>query len=99
MKKYSDGKQLRDVWEFPLCQGKERIKNDTGRAAHPNQKPMKLISRIVEMASEKGDLILDPFLGAGTSAVAAKELKRKWIGIENNSDYIEITNTRMGKKT
>ena len=99
MKKYSDGKQLRDVWEFPLCQGKERIKNDTGRAAHPNQKPMALISRIVEMASEKGDLILDPFLGAGTTAVASKELKRKWIGIESNSDYMEITNTRMGKKT
>ena len=99
MKKYSDGKQLRDVWEFPLCQGKERIKNDTGRAAHPNQKPMALISRIVEMASEKGDLILDPILGAGTTAVASKELKRKWIGIESNSDYIKISKTRMGKKT
>ena len=98
MKKYSDGKQLRDVWEFPLCQGKERIKNKTGRAAHPNQKPMALISRIVEMASEKGDLILDPFLGAGTTTVAAKSLKRKWIGIENNSDYIKIAKTRMSKK-
>ena len=60
---------------------------------------MKLISRIVEMASEKGDLILDPFLGAGTTAVASKELKRKWIGIESNSDYIKISKTRMGKKT
>ena len=98
LKKYSDGKQLRDVWEFPLCQGKERIKNKTGRAAHPNQKPMALISRIVEMASEKGDLILDPFLGAGTTTVAAKSLKRKWIGIENNSDYIKIAKTRMSKK-
>ena len=95
MKKYSDGKQLRDVWEFPLCQGKERIKNDTGRAAHPNQKPMKLISRIVEMASEPGDLILDPFLGAGTTAVAANLLKRKWIGIENNPKYQEIAEKRI----
>ena len=59
---------------------------------------MKLISRIVEMASEKGDLILDPFLGAGTTTVAAKLLKRKWIGIENNSDYIKIAKTRMSKK-
>ena len=98
MKKYADGKQLRDVWEFPLCQGKERIKNESGRAAHPNQKPMALISRIVEMASKQGDLVLDPFIGVGTTAVAAKLLKRNWIGIENNSKYIKIARARIRKK-
>ena len=51
------------------------------------------------MTSEKGDLVLDPFLGAGTTAVAARQLKRRWLGIESNSDYIKIAKTRISKKT
>ena len=59
---------------------------------------MALISRIVEMASKQGDLVLDPFIGVGTTAVAAKLLKRNWIGIENNSKYIKIARARIRKK-
>jgi len=95
MKKYAQGKQLRDVWEFPLCQGPQRIKNKSGRAAHPTQKPIELISRIVEMASKKDDVVLDPFLGTGTTAVAADKLQRKWIGIENNPEYVKIAKNRI----
>jgi len=98
MKEYNDGKQLRDVWEFPLCQGLQRIKNESGRAAHPTQKPLELISRLIEMATEENDLVLDPFIGVGTTAVAANNLKRKWIGIESNAEYVKIANKRIKSK-
>lgn len=97
MKKYANGKQLRDVWEFPLCQGPQRIKGESGRAAHPTQKPLDLIRRLVEMASRPGDVILDPFIGAGTTAVAAISLNRKIIGIDTKKEYIKITNDRILK--
>jgi len=98
MKKYNDGKQLRDVWEFPLCQGPERIKNSENRAAHPNQKPIALITRLIEMATKKGDSVLDPFLGTATVAIVANNLKRKWVGIENNPEYIKIAKKRIKSK-
>lgn len=98
MKKYNKGKQLRDVWEFPLCQGPERIKNSENRAAHPNQKPIKLITQLIEMATEKGDSVLDPFLGTATVAIVANNLKRKWNGIENNPEYVKIAEKRIKSK-
>ena len=97
MKKYANDKQLRDVWEFALCQGPERIKNKSGRAAHPTQKPLELTRRLIEMSTKKGDVVLDPFIGSGTTAVAANELKRKWYGIESNSDYVKIAKKRISK--
>jgi site-specific DNA-methyltransferase (adenine-specific) len=97
MKKYAKGKQLRDVWEFPLCQGAERIKRKNGRAAHPTQKPLKLFQRLIEAATNPGDIVLDPFIGAGTTAIASIKLDRQWIGIENNHDYIEIAEKRINE--
>jgi DNA modification methylase len=47
------------------------------------------------MASIKGDVVLDPFIGSGTTAVAAKELKRKWYGIETNPEYVKIAKKRI----
>jgi len=95
MKKYNKGKQLRDVWEFPLCQGIERIKDKNGRAAHSTQKPLNLFKRLIEMSSNEGDIVLDPFIGSGTTAIAAEQLKRKWIGIDNNKKYVELANKRI----
>ncbi len=97
MKKYNYGKQLRDVWDFPSCQGPERIKGDDGRSAHPTQKPLKLFKRLIEMASKENQIVLDPFIGSGTTAVASEELGRGWIGIDNNSEYIKIANERIKK--
>jgi DNA modification methylase len=56
---------------------------------------MELIQRVVLTASNKGDLVLDPFLGSGTTAVVAEELGRKWIGIEKNKKYIELAQNRI----
>lgn len=95
MKRYAQGKQLKDVWEFSICQGKERIKGKDGRAAHPTQKPLEIFKRLIEMASNEGDVVLDPFIGSGTTAIASELLNRKWIGIDNKNEYIELANKRI----
>lgn len=97
--KQKDGssKQMRDTWLLPLVQGKERLRRKDGRALHPTQKPEEMLKRIIIASSNKGDLVLDPFLGSGTTAVMAEKLGRNWIGIEKNKKYIEATKKRMIK--
>jgi len=87
-------KQMRDVWSLPLVQGKERLHDKTGRALHPTQKPEELLRRIILASSDKGDIVLDPFLGSGTTAVVAKSLGRKWIGIEKSEKYVVLAKSR-----
>jgi len=65
---------------------------------HPTQKPIGLISRIIECGSREGDIILDPFLGSGTTAVACKRLGRKFIGIEINQEYCKIAEERLAQE-
>lgn len=95
--KTKDGseKQMRDLWIMPVCQGKERIRDKTGRAAHPTQKPENLLERIILASSNKGDMVLDPFLGSGTTAFVAEKLGRKWIGIETDDKYIKVAEKRI----
>ena len=84
------------MWALPLVQGKERIRGKDNKAAHPTQKPEELLRRIIVASSNKGDVVLDPFLGSGTTTYVAKKLGRKWIGIEKESKYIEVAKKRMG---
>jgi len=95
--KAKDGsqKQMRDLWTIPVCQGKERIREKTGRAAHPTQKPENLLERIIIAGSNKGNVVLDPFLGSGTTACVAQKLGRKWIGIETDDKYIRMAEKRV----
>ncbi|MGG0655543.1 DNA-methyltransferase [Rummeliibacillus pycnus] len=79
-----------DVWRIPMVSG-----NFLERTDHPAQYPEKLIERIILSGSNKGDIILDPFMGSGTTAVVAKKLKRHYIGYELEPDYIEITDKRL----
>ncbi|MFA5050847.1 MAG: site-specific DNA-methyltransferase [Patescibacteria group bacterium] len=97
--KQKDGslKQMRDVWQLPLVQGKERVKEKNGRAVHPTQKPEEMLKRIIIASSNRGDVVLDPFLGSGTTAVVAKKLNRRWIGIEKEGKYVKISNLRIKK--
>jgi len=62
---------------------------------HPNQKPIELIQKLIKISSSKGELVLDPFLGSGTTAVACIQLERNWVGIEKNLNYCEIANKRI----
>jgi site-specific DNA-methyltransferase (adenine-specific) len=98
--KTKDGnkKQMRDFLDFielPILQGSERIKGDNGRAAHPTQKPEKLLELIILASSKINDVVLDPFFGTGTTGKVAEKLNRRWIGIEKNKIYIEIARERL----
>ncbi len=97
--KQKDGteKQMRDFWELPLVQGKERLRGEDGKALHPTQKPEEMLKRIILASSNKGDIVLDPFLGSGTTTYVAKKYGRDWIGIEQDKEYIKITKQRMKK--
>jgi site-specific DNA-methyltransferase (adenine-specific)/modification methylase len=98
--KRRDGKskQMRDVWSLPLCQGKERIKGENGKAVHPTQKPEELLRRIVLGFSNKGDIILDPFAGSGTTPFIAKKYDRRYIAIEKEKKYFEIIVKRINSE-
>ena len=88
-------KQMRDFWNLPLVQGKERLRGNDGRALHPTQKPEEMLKRIILASSNKGDIVLDPFLGSGTTTYVAKKYGRKWIGIEQDKEYAKIARKRM----
>lgn len=83
-----------DQWKIPICSGNERIKIN-GKKAHSTQKPESLLYRVLLSSSNPGDTVLDPFLGTGTTCAVAKKLRRHWIGIEKEEDYIQIAQTRV----
>ena len=97
LKELNDGKQMRSDWYIPICSGKERIRKSDHSRSHPTQKPEALLYRVLLASSKKGDLIVDPFLGTGTTAVVAKKLQRHFIGIDQNNEYIQIAKTRLKK--
>jgi len=98
MKAHNEDKQMRSDWLIPICSGKERIKIN-GEKAHSTQKPLALLRRIINATTKPGDIVLDPFLGSGTTAVAAKELGRSYIGIERDSTYVKVTRKRLANTT
>ena len=94
MKSLNEGLQMRSDWLLPLCTGAERLKRN-GQKAHPTQKPESLISRVILSTSKPGDLIVDPFSGSGTTAAVAKRFSRRFIGIEQSKEYVEISRQRL----
>jgi len=96
LKKMNCGQQMKDTdWIFKICRGPERLKDKNGIKAHPTQKPLKLIQQVLLSASKKGDLVFDPFMGSGTTAVVAEALGRNWIGIEKEKKYVDLANSRI----
>lgn len=90
-------RMMRDVWTFPVVQGEERLRGADGRSLHPTQKPLELVKRTIVASSNAGQVILDPFMGSGTTAVAAKLLGRSWLGIERDDIYVEAAKERIAK--
>ena len=72
-----------------------RIRHKKRRDEHPCQLPVHLLERLLLMSSDEGDIILDPFVGTGTTAIAAKRLGRKFVGIDIDPKYVEITNRKL----
>ena len=87
--------QARSDWFLPICTGAERLKDDLGRKTHPTQKPEALLARVLVAASNAGDLVLDPFLGSGTTAAVARKLRRSFIGIERDPAYAAAARRRI----
>ncbi len=81
-------KEMHNFLESGICQGKERTK-------HPTQKPLWIIEHFLEVSTDVGDMVLDPFLGSGTTAIACQKLNRKWIGIEKEEEYVKIAKARI----
>jgi modification methylase len=95
MKQFNGGKQLGSVWDIPVCGGHERLKDESGQKLHPTQKPEELLKRIILASSQPEDVVLDPFVGSGTTAVVAKQLHRHWIGIDNEAIYVNAARARV----
>lgn len=88
------GKNPTDVWEFPkVTSGSKRSSKE--RTSHPAQFPLSVIDRIVKACSNQNSVILDPFIGSGTTAVAALSLDRKIVGFELRKDYCDLTVNRI----
>lgn len=94
IKTFNNGKQMRSDWLLPICSGAERIRVN-GKKAHSTQKPEALLERVIAASSRPGDVVLDPFVGSGTTSAVAKRLRRHWIGIEREPKYIEIARRRL----
>ena len=79
-----------DVWQFSHVHY-----SNPERQPHPTQKPSAVMERIIKASSNKGDIVLDPFVGSGTTCVVANALERKWIGIDTNPEYIKMSEKRV----
>lgn len=95
MKAFNDDLQMRSDWHLPICSGHERLKNEEGHKIHSTQKPEALLYRILLSSTNKGDTVLDPFFGSGTTGAVAKMLGRNFIGIEREDVYIEAATKRI----
>ena len=98
MKTLNDELQMRSDWILPICSGGERLKGEDGHKAHPTQKPEALLYRVLLATTERGDVVLDPFFGTGTTGAVAKRLGREWIGCEREPQYREVATQRIAKE-
>tara|TARA_Y100001970_G_C14188299_1_gene833869 strand:+ start:779 stop:1507 length:729 start_codon:yes stop_codon:yes gene_type:complete len=89
-KELNGGKQMRNMWDMTTTRHLTK---------HPTEKPEKLLERIINISSNEGDVILDPFLGSGTTAVVAEKMKRKYLGIEIDKEYYNISKKRLKEAT
>ena len=90
MKEENGGKQMKDVWTFTAPK-----KSEKSEGKHPTQKPLVLLDRIIRASTDEGATILDPFLGSGTTSVAAVLTGRNSVGIEQDEEYCELARKEL----
>ena len=88
-KSFGVGKVGANVWVLPICWGNERMKGGDGKKLHSTQKPVELLKRVILTSTKEGDLILDPVAGTGTTGYVAQALKRDFVMIEINPEYVK----------
>jgi site-specific DNA-methyltransferase (adenine-specific) len=87
---HQGGAKPRDVLEIPTtCNGMHE------KTAHPTQKPEELLRKVILASSNSGDIVIDPFLGSGTTAVVSEQLKRKWKGCDKSAEYCKWAADRI----
>ena len=89
MKKLNDDKQMTDVWRLPAIARWEK-----SQGKHPTQKPLALLARIILASTKPGAWILDPFAGSSTTGIAANLLGRRFLGIDQEKQYLELSRAR-----
>ena len=90
MRDLNGGKQMKSVWRiYPPLNGEKRL------GKHPTQKPVSLVERCIEASTDENDLVLDPFMGAGTSGVACIQTKRRFVGIELDKQHVQLAAQRV----
>ncbi len=90
MKKINNGKQMRNIWEISAPPSEEK---KFGK--HPTQKPVALLNRVILASTKEGDLVLDPFCGSSTTGIAAVLLNRKYVGIDLEDEYLDVSVKRL----
>ena len=91
MKAENGGKQMQNLWSImPPRKAEKRF------GKHPTQKPIALLDRIIRAASNEGDLVLDPFSGSGTTGIAGARINRRYLGIEQDADHLDLCIQRFG---
>ena len=80
----------KSIWSFPTASAK--------RIGHPAPFPVELPARCIQLYSYSDSVVLDPFMGSGTTAVAAKQLGRQWVGYETSQEYCELARSRINEK-
>jgi len=88
---FDSQKTMHNFFESPICMGSERLKSPH----HPTQKPTKILKRMIEIASNEGDVVFDPFMGVGSTGVATLEMNRKFIGFELEKTYFDAAKLRI----
>ena len=88
---FSNQKEMHNFYECPICMPPERLKNPK----HPAQKPVRLLKHLISISTNPGDIVFDPFMGVGSSGVAAKELGREFIGCEIDKAYYDAACKRV----
>jgi site-specific DNA-methyltransferase (adenine-specific) len=102
MKADNGGKQMRDLWAIPEPDGEHVVwslptpaKSEKRAGRHPTQKPLALLDRIIRAGSSAGELVVDPFNGSGTTGMAALRAGRRYVGVDVDRDYLELTARRL----
>lgn len=94
---FTTQKDMHNFIESGICMGNERIKGKDGKTLHPTQKPISVLKKIINIASNENDVVLDCFNGVGSTGEASLSLNRRYIGIEIDKVYFEATKKRLEK--
>lgn len=92
---FTNQRDMHNFIENSICMGSERVKNKDGKSLHPTQKPVAILEKIVKIASNENDLVLDCFNGVGSTGVASLKNNRRYIGIEIDKTYMDATEQRL----